>query len=87
MGSAAVDDVGEESVGLWGEVGHTDLYATSGSSVTRLGVVRAVSPDVRFGHPAFRSLPASFAFGILPALAAKAGSRGMGSPGFVVAWG
>ena len=27
-----------------------------------------------------RSLDASFAFGILPALAANAGSRGMGSP-------
>ena len=30
-----------------------------------------------------RSLDASFAFGILPALAANAGSRGMGSPSLV----
>jgi hypothetical protein len=48
--------------------------------VTPLGVARAASPDARFGHPALRSLPASFALGILPSLAAKAGSRGTGNP-------
>ncbi len=49
-------------------------------SFARLGVARAASPDVRCGHPALRYLPASFAFGILPSLAAKAGSRGTGNP-------
>ena len=46
----------------------------------RFGAAHAPSPDVRFGPPGLRSLPASCALGILPSLAAKAGSRGMGSP-------
>jgi hypothetical protein len=78
--AATVDDVGEERVGLWGEVAHADLYATSGLSVTRLGVARAESPDARYSPPGLRSLDASFAYGILPSLAANAGSLGTGNP-------
>ena len=46
----------------------------------RFGAAHAPSPDVRFGHPALRSLDGGGALGILPSLAANAGSRDMGSP-------
>jgi hypothetical protein len=48
--------------------------------VSLVGVAHAPSPDVRFGHPALRSLYAGCAHGILPSLAANAGSRGMDNP-------
>jgi hypothetical protein len=44
------------------------------------GVAHAISPDVRCGHRALRSLDAGCAPGILPSLAANAGSIGMGNP-------
>jgi hypothetical protein len=46
----------------------------------RLAVARATSPDVRYGHRGLRSLDASFAFGILPSLAANAGSMARATP-------
>ena len=45
-----------------------------------LGAARAPSPDAREGHPALRSLDASFALSILPSLAANAGSRARAAP-------
>jgi len=50
------------------------------SSVASVGGAHAPSPDVRCGHPALRSLDAGCAPGILPSLAANAGSQGMGTP-------
>ncbi|MDA1039444.1 MAG: hypothetical protein O3A37_04030, partial [Planctomycetota bacterium] len=41
---------------------------------------RAPSPDVRYGHRALRSLSAGYAPPSMAPLAAKAGSRGTGSP-------
>ncbi len=48
--------------------------------VTRRGAARTTSPDAHYGHRALRSLDASFAFGILPALAANAGSVARATP-------
>jgi hypothetical protein len=48
--------------------------------LAKVGAAHTPSPDVRYGHPALRSLDAGCAFGILPSLAANAGSQGMGSP-------
>jgi hypothetical protein len=48
--------------------------------VSLVGAPHAPSPDVRCGHPALRSLDAGCAYGILPSLAANAGSRGMDNP-------
>jgi len=45
-----------------------------------VGVARAISPDARYAHPVLRSLDGGCAFGILPALAANAGSIGTGNP-------
>ena len=56
------------------------LQPANAVAVTRLGVARIVSPDVRYGHPALRSLPAGCALGILPPLAIKAGSHDTGNP-------
>jgi hypothetical protein len=39
-----------------------------------------MSPDAHYGHPVLRSLDASFAFGILPSLAANAGSMARATP-------
>ena len=57
-----------------------DSVNASRALVEGSGLPMPLSPDVRYGPPGLRSLPASFAFGILPALAAKAGSRGHGQP-------
>jgi hypothetical protein len=48
--------------------------------VSLVGAPHAPSPDVRCGHPALRSLDAGYACGILPSLAANAGSWGMDNP-------
>jgi hypothetical protein len=52
----------------------------------RFGAAHAPSPDVRYGHPALRSLDGGGALGILPSLAANAGSRDMGSPSRISRW-
>ena len=49
--------------------------------MTRLGVARAASPDVRYGHPARRSLGGNLAFAILAALGFLRRLRGTGNPG------
>ena len=55
----------------------------------QFGAAHAPSPDVRYGHPALRSLDGGGALGILPSptnppeadrCPANAGSRDMGSP-------
>jgi hypothetical protein len=45
-----------------------------------VGGARAISPDAPCGHPALRSLDGGCALGILPSLAANAGSIGTGTP-------
>ena len=45
-----------------------------------VGVARVISPDVRYGHPALRSLRASFASASCLSLACKAGEIGTGNP-------
>jgi hypothetical protein len=52
--------------------------------VSLVGVPHAPSPDVRCGHPALRSLDAGCAYGILPSLAANAGSWGMDNPSLIL---
>ena len=51
-----------------------------GRLVTRLRVGRATSPDVRFGHPALRSLGGNRAFAILAALGFLRRLRGTANP-------
>jgi hypothetical protein len=48
--------------------------------VTRLGVARATSPDVRCGPPGLRSLGGNLAFAILAALGFLRRLRGTGNP-------
>ena len=50
------------------------------SFCTQVGGAHAPSPDVHYGHPALRSLDGGRALGILPSLAANAGSWGMDTP-------
>ena len=45
-----------------------------------VGAAHAPSPDVRYGPPVLHSLEGVCAPASMPALAAYAGSRGMGSP-------
>ena len=45
-----------------------------------LGAAHAASPDVHCAHPGLRSLDGGYAFGILPALAANAGSTARTAP-------
>jgi hypothetical protein len=56
------------------------IRLTRESRVSLVGVAHAPSPDVHYGHPALRSLDAGCALGILPSLAANAGSWGMANP-------
>ena len=64
-------------------VGDTDKLPRRAGHSTRLvgsGVAHAVSPDVRFRHPASSSLGVGCALGILPSLAAYAVSTAWATP-------
>ncbi len=53
---------------------------------TRLGVARAISPDARFRHPAFRSLGGNLAFAILASLGFLRRLHGTGNPSREPMW-
>ena len=62
------------------EVSKTKSHAAMFCVKLAVGAARAPSPDVRRGHPWPPLTACRLRFGILPALAAKPGSRGTDSP-------